>query len=72
MMRSPTPHRLMFEEYNYTPSQFTLLGDGDVSWGKMVYYWGAGNHFTIEPDSNLTYGKQVFHIKIAIITNIHF
>ena len=22
---------LMFKEHNYTPSQFTLLGDGDVT-----------------------------------------
>ncbi|MFL5746844.1 MAG: hypothetical protein ACJ751_19355 [Niastella sp.] len=26
-----TPDRLMFEEQNYTPSPFTLLGDGDVT-----------------------------------------
>jgi endoglucanase len=34
------PNRMMVEMHNYTPSQFTLLRDGDVSWGKMVYYWG--------------------------------
>ena len=39
------------------PSQF-YIGDGDASWGNMVYYWGAGNHSTIEPDCNDTYGEE--------------
>jgi aryl-phospho-beta-D-glucosidase BglC (GH1 family) len=47
----PTPNRIMFEEHNYTPFQFCAL-DGDASWGKMFYYWGAGHHSTIEPDRN--------------------
>ena len=48
----PTPNRLMFEEHNYTPFQFTLMRDGNASWGKMFYYWGVNNHSTIEPDRN--------------------
>ncbi|HWV73919.1 MAG TPA: glycoside hydrolase family 5 protein [Pseudosphingobacterium sp.] len=52
------PDRLMVEIHNYTPATFTIVLDGDVSWGKMVYYWGAGNHSTIEPDRNATYGEE--------------
>jgi hypothetical protein len=48
----------MLEVHSYTPSTFTLLNDGDASWGKMVYYWGAGNHSTIEPDRNATFGEE--------------
>jgi endoglucanase len=54
----PTPDRMMVEIHNYTPATFTIVTDGDVSWGKMVYYWGAGNHSTIEPDRNATYGEE--------------
>ena len=54
----PVPNRLMVEVHSYTPSTFTLVLDGDVSWGKMIYYWGAGNHSTIEPDRNATYGEE--------------
>lgn len=53
----PTANRLMVEAHNYTPSQFCFLNE-DVSWGKMVYYWGAGHHSTIEPDRNPTYGEE--------------
>ena len=52
------PNKLMVEVHDYTPSVFTILTDGDVSWGKMVYYWGAGNHSTIEPDRNATFGEE--------------
>jgi aryl-phospho-beta-D-glucosidase BglC (GH1 family) len=48
------PNKLMVEVHDYTPATFTLLTEGDVSWGNMVYYWGAGNHSTIEPDRNAT------------------
>ena len=54
----PVPNRLMVEIHNYTPATFTIVTDGDVSWGNMVYYWGAGNHSTIEPDRNATYGEE--------------
>lgn len=53
----PVPNRLMVEVHEYTPSQFCFL-DEDVSWGKMVFYWGSGNHSTLEPDRNPTYGEE--------------
>jgi aryl-phospho-beta-D-glucosidase BglC (GH1 family) len=48
------PNKLIVEVHDYTPATFTLLNDGDASWGKAIYYWGAGNHSTIEPDRNAT------------------
>jgi len=59
--KDPVANRLMVEVHNYTPSQFCFLSE-DVSWGKMVYYWGSGNHSTIEPDRNPTYGEEDAHI----------
>ncbi|SHH54686.1 Aryl-phospho-beta-D-glucosidase BglC, GH1 family [Chryseolinea serpens] len=58
----PSPNRLMFEPHNYTPFQFTAL-DGDASWGKMFYYWGAGHHSTIEPDRNPNWGEEDEQLK---------
>ena len=52
------PNKLMVEVHNYTPATFTILTDGDVSWGKMAYYWGKGNHSTIEPERNATFGEE--------------
>lgn len=49
--------RMMVEVHYYTPYQFCLM-DGDASWGKMFYYWGAGHHSTIEPDRNATWGEE--------------
>ena len=57
MPHDPVPNKLMLEVHDYTPAGFTLLTDGDVSWGKMVYYWGTGNVSTIEPDRNNTPGN---------------
>lgn len=57
----PVNNRLMVEVHNYTPSQFCFLNE-DVSWGKMVYYWGSGYHSTIEPDRNATWGEEDTHI----------
>jgi endoglucanase len=54
--------RMMVEIHNYTPFQFTLL-DGDASWGKMFYYWGADHHSSIEPDRNATWGEENEQIK---------
>lgn len=53
----PISNRLMVEVHEYTPSQFCFL-DEEVSWGKPVFYWGAGNHSTIEPEANATYGEE--------------
>jgi aryl-phospho-beta-D-glucosidase BglC (GH1 family) len=52
------PNKLMVEVHNYTPALFTIVTDADVSWGKMIYYWGAGNHSTIEPERNATFGEE--------------
>ncbi|PSL29080.1 aryl-phospho-beta-D-glucosidase BglC (GH1 family) [Chitinophaga ginsengisoli] len=54
----PVKDRMMVEVHYYSPSQFCLLMDGDASWGKMFYYWGAGHHSTIEPDRNATWGEE--------------
>jgi len=54
----PVPNRLMVEVHDYTPATFTILTDGDVSWGNMVYYWGTGNHSIIEPERNATSGEE--------------
>ncbi|SDT44259.1 Aryl-phospho-beta-D-glucosidase BglC, GH1 family [Mucilaginibacter mallensis] len=52
MPTDPVPNKLILEVHDYTPAQFTLLTDGDASWGNMIYYWGAGNVSTIEPSRN--------------------
>jgi len=52
------PNKLMVEVHDYTPSLFTIFTDADPSWGKMIYYWGAGNHSTIEPERNATFGEE--------------
>jgi endoglucanase len=54
----PVANRMMLEVHSYSPSTFNLLIDGDVSWGRMAFYWGAGNHSTIEPDRNATFGEE--------------
>lgn len=48
------PNKLIVEVHDYTPATFTLLNDGDAEWGDAVYYWGSGNHSTIEPERNAT------------------
>ena len=60
--KDSTPKRLIYEAHNYTPFQFCAL-DGDASWGKMFYYWGAGHHSTIEPDRNPTWGEEDEQLK---------
>lgn len=53
----PTPNKIIYEDHTYTPFQFTLMGS-DASWGNMFYYWGAGNHSTIEPSRNPNWGEE--------------
>lgn len=53
------PNRFMVEVHNYTPFQFTALGE-DASWGKMFYYWGNGYHSAIEPERNATWGEESY------------
>lgn len=50
--------RMMVEVHYYSPPNFCILMDGDASWGKMFYYWGAGHHSTIEPERNATWGEE--------------
>ena len=52
MPTDKVPNKLIIEIHNYTPSLFTIITGGDPTWGKMIYYWGAGNHSTIEPERN--------------------
>lgn len=47
----PTPHRLMVEYHNYTPSLFSIIHD-DPSWGKSIYFWGEAYHYAGDPDRN--------------------
>lgn len=49
--------RMMAEVHYYTPYQFCLL-DKDADWGKMFYYWGAGNHSTTDTERNPTWGEE--------------
>nr|MBD3621028.1 cellulase family glycosylhydrolase [Sunxiuqinia sp.] len=61
LMNMPTDEiegRMMAEVHFYSPAQFCILLDGDASWGKMFYYWGAGHHSSIEPDRNATWGEE--------------
>lgn len=56
----PTADRLAFEFHNYLPTSFSIL-DADPAeggWGPILYYWGAGNHSTIEPIRNSTSGQE--------------
>jgi len=49
--------RMMLEVHYYSPFQFCLM-NGDATWGKMFYYWGAGHHSTTEPDRNATWAEE--------------
>lgn len=56
----PTPDRLAFEFHNYSPTSFAIL-DADPAeggWGPILFYWGAGNHSTVEPIRNATSGEE--------------
>jgi len=56
----PTPNRLVFEWHTYTPSSFTILSNDrvDGGWDDVRFYWGAGNHSTLEPNRNCSYGEE--------------
>ncbi len=56
----PTPNRLAFEWHTYTPSSFTILSNDKVDggWDDVRFYWGAGNHSTLEPNRNCSYGEE--------------
>jgi endoglucanase len=53
------PNRLMVEVHFYSPWHFNLLNDGEYNPDtKASYYWGAGNHSTIEPERNAPDGEE--------------
>jgi endoglucanase len=58
MPHDPVPNKLMLEVHFYSPYTFNLGHDGDLPGVKAAYYWGAGNHSTIEPERNATFGEE--------------
>jgi endoglucanase len=58
MPHDPVPNRMMLEVHFYSPYTFNLGHDGDLAGVKAAYYWGAGNHSTIEPERNATFGEE--------------
>jgi endoglucanase len=60
-----TPNRLGFEWHNYTPSSMTILSNDkiDGGWDDVRFYWGEGNHSTIEPERNCQYGEEAELLK---------
>jgi endoglucanase len=57
MPTDPTDNRLMAEVHYYTPWNFCGLTE-DASWGKMFYFWGAGNHVDDAGDRNAGWGEE--------------
>jgi endoglucanase len=55
----PVPNRLMLEVHFYGPWHFNLVNDGEYNPDtKASYYWGAGNHSTIEEERNAPNGEE--------------
>ena len=54
----PTADRLMIEVHYYAPWQFWGM-EKDESWGKVFYYWGAGNHVS-GSQHNATWGEESY------------
>ena len=52
----PVPNRMMVEVHFYSPYPF-IMGQ-DLPDVLAAYYWGAGNHSTIEPERNATFGEE--------------
>lgn len=48
--------RLMVEAHFYSPYQFNMM-EQDADWGKVFWYWGAGNHVA-GSDRNSTWGEE--------------
>lgn len=59
MLTLPTDNvaNRMMAEVHFYPYQFTLMTK-DEAWGKMFYYWGAGNHSTTDTERNPTWGEE--------------
>ena len=54
----PTADRMMMEVHYYAPWQFWGM-EKDESWGKVFYYWGAGNHVS-GSQHNATWGEESY------------
>ncbi len=61
----------MMAEVHFYPYQFCLM-DKDADWGKMFYYWGAGNHSTTDTSRNPTWGEEDFVDKVFISMKTQF
>lgn len=61
-------NRIMVEYHQYTPSLFTIIHD-DPSWGKSIYFWGKGYHYSGNSSRNATWGEEYdidsFHQQLA-------
>ena len=61
----------MMAEVHFYPYQFTLMTK-DESWGKMFYYWGAGNHSTTDTAHNPTWGEEADIDKFFLLMKTQF
>ncbi|PXY44610.1 cellulase family glycosylhydrolase [Flavobacterium hydrophilum] len=66
----PAANRMMAEVHFY-PYQFTLMAE-DADWGKMFYYWGAGNHSTTDTSRNATWGEEADIDKFFLLMKNQF
>lgn len=55
-LKDTTADALMFEVHYYSPWNFCGM-EKDESWGKMFYYWGAGNHVS-GSQRNANWGEE--------------
>ena len=61
----------MMAEVHFYPYQFTLMTE-DADWGKMFYYWGAGNHSATDPSRNATWGEEADVDKFFLMMKTQF
>jgi hypothetical protein len=50
-------NRIMVEYHQYTPTLFTIIHD-DPSWGRSIYFWGKGYHYSGNTSRNATWGEE--------------
>lgn len=61
----------MMAEVHFYPYQFTLMTE-DADWGKMFYYWGAGNHSATDTSRNPTWGEEADVDKFFLLMKNQF
>lgn len=61
----------MMAEVHFYPYQFTLMTE-DADWGKMFYYWGAGNHSPTDTSRNATWGEEADVDKFFLMMKTQF